>query len=135
MSKKLKHKRTIKKQWKMQPNVLSALITLLLIVLGALLGGQLILRGWVPESKITWVAAVVMFLATWIGAIPVISGTAKGKLAASYLNAVIIMVAVIILKLIFFPESMFSNWFIPLAAVMGATCAGLVATRRKKIRR
>ena len=135
MSKTWKHKRTVKKQWKIQPNVLSALITLLLIAVGSLLGGQLILRGWIPENKTAWVAAAVMFLATWIGAIPVISGTAKGKLAASYLNAVVVMVIAIFLKLILFPESMFANWFIPLAAVMGATCAGLVATRKKKVRR
>jgi cation transport ATPase len=135
LKKKLKRRQSAKKQLKMQPNVLGVLMTLLIVILGAIMGGQLMLQGVIPESKVAWVAAVVMFVATCVGALPAIAGTSKGKLTASYLNAVIAMAVAIVVKLIAFPGSAFENWFVPLAAVMGATCAGLLAAKKKKTRR
>ena len=117
---------------KLHPAVRSGLLTLLLTLVGALLGGQALLQGWLPEGATPYLAAGIVFLAVWLGSLP---ASKQGKLPAAYLNAAVLLILALICKLAVWPRLPFANWMVPLAAVLGATCAGLLSARKKRVRR
>ena len=116
---------------KLHPSVSSVLLTLLLTLVGALLGGQVLLHGWLSEGATPYLAAAIVFLSVGLGSLP---ASKQGKLPAAYLNAAALLILALICKLAIWPKLPFANWTVPLAAVLGATCAGLLSARKKRVR-
>ncbi len=131
-------KRAVKKRSVATPAKTAALglgISFVLIVLLAALGALLISKGMISEEGSGIVAAAAVFLAAFLGPIPLLRATGKCPLPAAYLHMGMLLVILAIAKLIFWPGDPYGNWASLAAAPAGATICGLLQANRGKHRR
>ena len=127
-------KRVSKKQSnpQLRAAVTSIVLTIALILLTAVVGGLLMLNGWLPEQADGILACVGVFLSAFIGPMPMMAAIGKKQLPIAYAVAIILSVLLIFSRWIFWPAASYGNWFVLICAFAGATASGLLRARKPK---
>lgn len=127
-------KRVSKKQSnpQLRAAVTSMVLTIALILLTAVVGGLLMLNGWLPGQSNSILACVGVFLATLIGPMPLMAAIGKKQLPIAYAVAIILSILLIFSKWIFWPAASYGNWGVLICAFAGATASGLLRARKPK---
>ncbi len=107
-------------------------LTVGLILVFSMAGSMMILNGWLPENASGMVAAAAVFIAAFLGPMPLMKSVGKRALPVAYGHMVLLLVLMMLCKLIFWPAAPYGNWAALAAAPAGATAAGLVRTRKPK---
>lgn len=112
----------------------SVLITVFILFGTSAIGSTLILKNVISENGTSIIANAAMFLATMIGSLPILKSRSKMGVLMAYLMAAGLLLALLLLKMIAFPETAFSNWFIALSALIGTSLCAVISVPRKKRR-
>lgn len=127
-------KRTSKKQGnpQMRALIVSAILTVLLIVSLAAIGAILIIKGILPANAAPILAAVAVFLATLLGPMPLIKAMGKKPLPVAYVMMAALLVLMLLFKWVCWPTAAYGNWPVLAAAPIGATLSGIAMSRKPK---
>ena len=99
------------------------------------LGAMALHWEWLPESALPVFGPLAVGLAAFCGPLPLIHQVGKRPLPMAYCYMLGILLALLLVRTIFWSDSAFSNWTVPACAVAGATAAGFLGGRRKGRRR
>ena len=110
-------------QPQLQACLTGALIVLIALCGTAALSAFLISREWLPHS-FTRVAAPLA----------VQRSLGRRPLPAAFAFLAGLLAVLALCRLLFWPDGTFGGWAVPAAAIVGATCAGLLGSRRPRRR-
>ena len=121
-------------QPQLQACLTGALIVLIALCGTAALSAFLISRGWLPHSFTRVAAPLAVLLAALLGPLPLQRSLGRRPLPAAFAFLAGLLAVLALCRLLFWPDGTFGGWAVPAAAIVGATCAGLLGSRRPRRR-
>lgn len=118
-----------------QAGALGAAISLAVLLAVSAMGALALSMEWLPESAASIFAPLAVGLAAFLGPLPLIRKVGKRPLPIAYAHMIGVLLALLLVRTIFWHDTEFGSWIVPVCAVVGATAAGLLGGRRKTKRR
>lgn len=119
----------------LQAVVLGAVISCLVILAVCGIGALALSMEWLPESAGMVFAPIAVILAAFVGPLPLMRQMGKRPLPIAYGHMIGMLLILLLLRTILWPETEFGGWAVPVSAVVGATAAGLLGGRKKTRKR